>query len=601
MGLSGGLDLMVLDVMLPRRDGFDVVRNLRAAQQMLPTIMVTARDAMTDIVRGLDLGADDYLTKPFALDVLLARVRALGRRGPAAYPSDLQYEDLVLNSRTHELQRGDRSVSLTRTEYALLETLMRRAGLRCFPRRAGGSRLGRWRGSPRGRAVCFHSRVARQDRFRWRTPAFAHGPRSRIHAAGRRSLKNTSLSLRLTAWFSTIFLCGFLLFGIVMWVQLAYALGQGRDRTLTRRAARVTELLEATTGDSPDTREARFEQLTDVVPEGNLIQVFDASGRRVLPRVSHSPDFPWPASFTLRSRDDFTNVDYRGREFRLLIRPIGSGAILVAGQLEDNRNMMAQFKRGLLWASPAMMILCALGGYFLNRRALHPVDQITATLRSISIGNLSQRLPMANTGDELQRLAETCNAMLGRLEDAVERINRFTADASHELRSPIALIRTVAEYALCNQQIDADSREAFQEILAESLETGQLLEDMLTLARADAGYGSIAFEPVDLGELVEDAAARLRPLAEPKNQSVSVHAAKPLWISGERSSLRRLVSILLDNAVKYTPAGGCIEIHLMPTASAALLTVRDSGIGISEELLPRIFDGFVRADPSRRK
>jgi DNA-binding response OmpR family regulator len=128
MGLSGGLDLMVLDVMLPRRDGFDVIRNLRAAKQMLPTIMVTARDAMSDIVRGLDLGADDYLTKPFALDVLLARVRALTRRGPVAYPQDLQVEDLVLDSRKHELRRGGRAVSLTRTEYALLETLMRRAG-----------------------------------------------------------------------------------------------------------------------------------------------------------------------------------------------------------------------------------------------------------------------------------------------------------------------------------------------------------------------------------------------------------------------------------------------------------------------------------------
>jgi DNA-binding response OmpR family regulator len=128
MGLNGGVDLMVLDVMLPRRDGFDVIRNLRAAKQMLPTIMVTARDAMSDIVRGLDLGADDYLTKPFSLDVLLARVRALTRRGPAAYPTDLHFEDLILNSRTHELRRGDRATSLTRTEYALLEALMRRSG-----------------------------------------------------------------------------------------------------------------------------------------------------------------------------------------------------------------------------------------------------------------------------------------------------------------------------------------------------------------------------------------------------------------------------------------------------------------------------------------
>jgi DNA-binding response OmpR family regulator len=128
IGLSGGLDLIVLDVMLPRRDGFDVIRNLRAAKSMAPTIMVTARDAMSDIVRGLDSGADDYLTKPFALDVLLARIRALSRRGPAAYPADLQFQDLLLRKRTHELQRGERVMPLTRTEFSILELMMRRAG-----------------------------------------------------------------------------------------------------------------------------------------------------------------------------------------------------------------------------------------------------------------------------------------------------------------------------------------------------------------------------------------------------------------------------------------------------------------------------------------
>lgn len=128
LGLSGGLDLLVLDVMLPGRDGFDVIRSLRAAKNTVPTIILSARDAMSDIVHGLDLGADDYLTKPFALDILLARVRALSRRGPATYPDDLEFEDVRLDSRTHELRRGLRTASLTRTEFALMEVLMRRAG-----------------------------------------------------------------------------------------------------------------------------------------------------------------------------------------------------------------------------------------------------------------------------------------------------------------------------------------------------------------------------------------------------------------------------------------------------------------------------------------
>ena len=128
IGIAGGLDVIVLDVMLPGRDGFDVIRSLRAAKSMVPTIMVTARDAMSDIVCGLDSGADDYLTKPFALDVLLARIRALSRRGPVAYPADLRFQDLVLNTRTHEMQRGGRVLPLTRTEYGILEVMIRRAG-----------------------------------------------------------------------------------------------------------------------------------------------------------------------------------------------------------------------------------------------------------------------------------------------------------------------------------------------------------------------------------------------------------------------------------------------------------------------------------------
>jgi DNA-binding response OmpR family regulator len=128
MGLCDGLDVIVLDVMLPLRDGFEVIRHLRAANRNTPTIMVTARDSMADVIRGLDLGADDYLAKPFPLDILLARIRALHRRNPVTYPPNLEFEDLRLNARTHQLARGSRVVALTRTEYALLEVLMRRAG-----------------------------------------------------------------------------------------------------------------------------------------------------------------------------------------------------------------------------------------------------------------------------------------------------------------------------------------------------------------------------------------------------------------------------------------------------------------------------------------
>ena len=128
LGRSGECDVILLDLMLPRVDGFTIIRTLRAEQRHTPTLIVSARDEMGDIVRGLDLGADDYLTKPFALDVLLARVRALSRRLPTIAPSNLVFQDMELNTNTHELRRAGRVSTLTRTEFALMEVLMRRAG-----------------------------------------------------------------------------------------------------------------------------------------------------------------------------------------------------------------------------------------------------------------------------------------------------------------------------------------------------------------------------------------------------------------------------------------------------------------------------------------
>ena len=412
-------------------------------------------------------------------------------------------------------------------------------------------------------------------------------------------MKNTSASLRLTIWFTGLFLCGFVLMGALLWIDLWYSLSQGRDRTLVRRATRIVEMLQRTKNAPSQEREAEFEQLAGAIPEGNLIQVFGLNGRRLLPLMAPSPDFPWP-KFRDAS-EQFVSFKVQGRPFRALQYPAPAQpvSIRVGGQLDDNRNMMMRLTFGLAASIPVMLALSAVGGYFMGRRLLRPVEEITASLHSINIGNLSQRLPVTATRDEFHHLAETCNEMLARLQSAVERINRFTADASHELRSPVALIRGVAEYALRNPATDEESREAFGEILAESLDAGQLIEDMLTLARADGGYGPEVFTPVELTEVVSEVCGRLRQLADAKQQTITARGPGEAWITGDRSSIRRLVSILLDNAIKYTPRGGNIEVSVQAAGTVAAVTVKDDGIGIPVELLPRIFDRFARADPSR--
>jgi signal transduction histidine kinase len=413
-----------------------------------------------------------------------------------------------------------------------------------------------------------------------------------------------SISLRLTIWFSSVFFAGLVLFGAVMWLDLKDTLSSGRSRTLERRAERLADLLRATQNDPPAERARKFQAFADATG-GGLVEVFDDTGTRALPSPTGAAQaFPWPR-IASRAGDRFGEVDFQGQPYRVLAHPFFSGSqaltLCAAAPLEGNRLALRAFSGGLLWAIPALLAISALGGYALSRRALQPVDRITAATRTLSVSNLSERLPVPETRDELQRLSETYNAMLARLESAVNEIQRFTGDASHELRNPVSFVRTTAELALRNRQMDAASRRAFEEIVAECGKASRLLKDMLTLARADAGNSRLAFEPVDLVEVVRAVCVKARSLAAEHGHVLTVQCddSCPATVWGDYSSLHRLLWILLDNAAKYTPTPGAITVTLAAAGEQATITVEDNGIGISPADLPHIFERFYRADPSR--
>lgn len=238
----------------------------------------------------------------------------------------------------------------------------------------------------------------------------------------------------------------------------------------------------------------------------------------------------------------------------------------------------------------------------MSRRALAPVDEITTTARSISMQNLTQRLTVPRTGDELQRLSETLNEMMARLDSAFRKITQFTADASHELRTPVALIRTTAELVLRKQRSEVDYREALQQIRAEGERTTSLIENLMTVARADSGVETLPLVSVDLAETLREACEQGGMLAAAKQ--VAFDSAVPnqrVSVEGDSQSLRRLFLILIDNAVKYTPPGGRIVVSLNTSDGFAISEVQDTGVGISAADLPSVFERFYRADKARSR
>ncbi|MBT9329572.1 sensor histidine kinase [Paracidobacterium acidisoli] len=417
-------------------------------------------------------------------------------------------------------------------------------------------------------------------------------------------VNRASISLRLTFWFGCIFFSGWVLFGAAMWFNLKSTLTGERYTTLSRRLDRLQNLLQATQKEVPADKVQDYTDFAHATGNG-LAEVFRADGSRAYPSPSPAAaDFPWPA-VPAKPGEQFVHAQAEDQPYWVLVRPFTLGTeqlyLFVAAPEAGNLIVLEQFWKGLLASAPLLLLISSVGGYWLSRRALKPVDRITATARSISIRNLSERVPEVKTGDELQRLVETCNAMLARLESAVNQIRQFTADASHELRGPLSFVRTVAEVALRNPHADQQSRQSFEEIVAEMAKAAVLLEEMLTLARADAGSSDAVLEQQNLAEVIQAACEIARPIAIERSLtlSVAVEEEKPVIVLGDFSALRRLLWILLDNALKFTQPHGEIEVALHTTGERATVVVRDNGAGIPEEALPHIFDRFYRADPSR--
>ncbi len=254
-----------------------------------------------------------------------------------------------------------------------------------------------------------------------------------------------------------------------------------------------------------------------------------------------------------------------------------------------------------LLAAPLLLLLAALGGWSLTKKAFAPIDSIAQTAAAIeSGGDLTARIRLPNTGDEVSALGAAFDAMLDRLEASFQAEKQFSSDVSHELRTPVAVIQSQCEYALSG--VDAATmQQSLQEIEAKTRDISTLIARLLELSRAEHSASALQLEPVDLSELMHLVAEELDEAATEKHLALSVDTQDGLFVAGEQTLLLRLLLNLTENAIKYTPSGGQIRLSAARETGGVVLRVQDNGIGIPKADLPKLFDRFYRVDPSRHR
>jgi heavy metal sensor kinase len=411
-----------------------------------------------------------------------------------------------------------------------------------------------------------------------------------------------TLRVRFALWTAGWLLLVLVLLGTFIYISFARAQAQSIDDALRLTAAQI--LLDI------DDETLRLEN-ADTVANSTLreqfsLQILDLGGET---RQRYGPYQDLPPQPIIAATADQSGaftifVDPTTQDsVRVYTIPIVEdervlGTLQVAQSLVGVQQALNQLLTTLLIAGPIVVFLAGVGGYILAARALSPIDQITRTAGRISVEDLSARLNLPPTDDEVGRLAATFDTMLARLDDGFRRDRQFIADASHELRTPLATMQTILSSTLTRQRAPAEYEQALVDLAEETDRLKLLAEGLLLLARNDA-YQSAAYEPIGLSTLLQDVIASLSPLAEDKNLIIEGRIPPNLNIVGDRDGLIRLFVNLLGNAIKYTEQGRITVSLCHDTDESIEVIIADTGVGIGPQHLPFIFDRFYRVEVSR--
>jgi len=409
-----------------------------------------------------------------------------------------------------------------------------------------------------------------------------------------------SIRTRLTLWYASALAVGLVLFAAAIWVSTWQSLRTEADRSLQIEHQHLAQFLREQLSDARVNLREELAEFAQALPDGTSMEARSLAGALI---YSDASAFPWAKTHAANELRPGV-VTWKGDRYQFLRSPISVEDLRFNVVFALSLGSMDRTLQRLFWlmvgSIPAVLLLSCSGGVWLSRRALKPVDEITTAAKSIGIEDLSQRLAVPKTGDELQRLSETWNEMLARLEDAFGRLSRFTADASHELRTPLAVIRSTAEITGRRSRSEEAYRSALSAIASESERMTALIDDLLFLSRCDANNLDLPMGPVPLDQVLRDAQVLLSPAAAARRIQLHVATGEPgctVW--GNEAAIRRLALILGDNAIKYSHDGGYVHLTGERRGEQVFLRVEDKGIGIPHSDLPFVFQRFYRGANAR--
>lgn len=415
-----------------------------------------------------------------------------------------------------------------------------------------------------------------------------------------------SLSLRLTLWYAGIFAVSSFVAFLLFYTLITSVIRERTDQELISQAVQFSALLRDRGIGAVETLALREAQAAGekkvfirlLYPTGEAVSSSNMAYWKDIPvRKAAIAQLLGGGSRVLET----VSLDARGDQVRILYAMIGPGVILQVGQSMENYTRIIDAFRGIFLTTMALLIGLATGvGWFMARRAVSGVEAITRTARGISGGTLEKRVPVKDRGDEIDQLALTFNQMLDRIQTLVTEIRQMGDNIAHDLKSPLTRIRGIAEITLTT----GDSLPEYQAMAASAIEECDRLLDMintmLMISKTKAGVDKPVRESIELSQLVRDACAIFGTMAEDKGLTLVCETAENREILGDVRSIQRMLSNLLDNAIKYTASGGGIRVLISEcTENSLSITVKDTGIGISTEDLPRIFERFYRCDRSR--